>query len=399
MADIRANVDRFVMEWKDETAERAEAQTFWNEFLGCFGIKRRRVASFEKKATRASTANVGRIDVFWPGQMIAEHKSAGALSRDEEKAEAQANDYLLGGDIQPSEYPRYIISSDFQKIRLTDLEADGGPTSLTIHLTELRDRIEDFAWIAGYQARKFSTAAEESASVKAASIMADLYVALAGDQDIDYAEDKEEEDAQSLAVSILLTRLLFLLFGDDAGLWEKGLFEFFVEERTAEDGSDLGAQLNALFDMLNTREDRRSTHADELMLSFPYVNGDLFAGRQMTMFFDRAMRDALLHACRFDWSAISPAVFGSLFQAIKSRETRRAAGEHYTTENNILKTLEPLFLDDVRDRVKKAWNSAKQLHEIHDSFADMRYLDPAFMRNHGVSRDTHWPCPDLCMAR
>lgn len=377
LQDIRANVDRFVAEWKDETAERAESQTFWNEFLACFGVSRRRVATFEKAATRASTANTGHIDVFWPRMMIAEHKSAGILSRDEERAEAQADDYLLGGDIKSDEFPRYIVTSDFRKVRLTDLEGEGGRTSLTIDLVQLRDHIEDFAWIAGYEPRRFSSKAEEAASVKAAGIMANLYVALVGDQDLDYVEDEGDEDDQSLTASILLTRLLFMLFGDDAGLWEKGLFEDFVDTRTAEDGSDLGAQLNALFEILNTAEDRRSQHADEAMLHFPYVNGDLYKDRQATMFFDRKMRDALLDACHFDWTSISSAVFGSLFQAIKSKAARRAAGEHYTTETNILKTIEPLFLDDIRARVKKAWNSVKRLREVHDSFAAMRYLDPA----------------------
>lgn len=377
LQDIRANVDRFVAEWKDETAERAESQTFWNEFLACFGVSRRRVATFEKAATRASTANTGHIDVFWPRVMIAEHKSGGILSRDEERAEVQADDYLLGGDIGPEEFPRYIVTSDFQKLRLTDLDAESGRSTLTIELSKLRDHIEDFAWIAGYEARKFSSDAEEAASVKAAAIMANLYVALVGDKDLDYVEVEEEEDDQSLAVSILLTRLLFLLFGDDAGLWEKGLFEDFLDSRTQEDGSDLGSQLTALFEVLNTTESKRSARADEVMLQFPYVNGDLYDGREPTMFFDRTMRDALIDACHFDWTSISPAVFGSLFQAIKSKAARRASGEHYTTETNILKTIEPLFLDDVRARVKAAWNSPKRLREVHESFGQMRYLDPA----------------------
>lgn len=377
LQDIRTNVDRFVAEWKDETAEQAESQSFWNDFLSCFGIERRRVATFERRAKRASTANTGRIDVFWPRVMIAEQKSAGILTRDAERAESQADDYLLGGDIEPHEFPRYILTSDFQTMRLTDLEAEGGRRTLTIDLVQLRDHIEDFAWIAGYEARKFSTDEEQAASVKAAGIMANLYVALVGDTDLDNVTDQDDEDSQSLAASILLTRLLFLLFGDDAGLWEKGLFEDFIGSRTAEDGSDLGPQLNALFEILNTAEAKRSPRADEVMLQFPYVNGELYSGREPTMFFDRTMRVALIDACHFDWTSISPAVFGSLFQAIKSKAARRADGEHYTTETNILKTIEPLFLDDVRAKVAKAWNSAKALREVHDSFADMRYLDPA----------------------
>ena len=295
----------------------------------------------------------------------------------DDSAEQQANDYLVGGDIKPSEHPRYIITSDFQTIRLTDLEANIGSQTITFPLVDFSKHVEDFAWIAGYQARKFSTDEEEAASVKAANLMANLYVALTGDADEDIVEDADDESEKSLAVSIMMTRLLFLMFGDDAGLWERGLFNDFLVNRTESDGSDLGSQLNALFDILNTPEHRRSKKADAAMLAFPYVNGALFAGREATQFFDTTMHEALLEASAFEWTAISPAVFGSLFQAIKSKSARRADGEHYTTETNILKTLEPLFLDDIRADIQKAWNSVKRLRQLHATFAHKRYMDPA----------------------
>lgn len=373
--EIRARIDAFVTEWRDETSENSESQSFWNEFFNCFGINRRRVASYEKWATRASTGNRGRIDVFWPSVLIAEQKSAGAMKDD--SAEQQANDYLVGGDIKPSEHPRYIITSDFQTIRLTDLEATNGQQTITFPLTDFSKHVEDFAWIAGYQARKFSTDEEAAASVKAANLMANLYVALTGDADEDIVEKPDDESDQSLVVSVMMTRLLFLMFGDDAGLWERGLFHDFLINRTEPDGSDLGSQLNALFDVLNTPENRRSKKTDAAMLTFPHVNGALFGRHETTQFFDTKMRDALLEASAFEWTAISPAVFGSLFQAIKSKVARRADGEHYTTETNILKTLQPLFLDDIRADLKKAWNSPKKLRELHATFAAKRYLDPA----------------------
>lgn len=295
----------------------------------------------------------------------------------DDSAEAQATDYLVGGDISASEIPRYIITSDFQTIRLTDLDGDPDRRTLEFPLVDLAKHVEDFAWIAGYQHRKFSTDEEAAASVEAANLMADLYVALTGDADEEIVEDASEEESRSLTASILMTRLLFLLFGDDAGLWEKGIFEDFVENRTHEDGSDLGSQLNALFEVLNTPEDRRSGRLDEAMSRFPYVNGALFAAREQVQFFDQSMREALVSACQFDWTSISPAVFGSLFQSIKSKEARGADGEHYTTETNILKTLEPLFLDEIRADVKSAWNSASKLRNLHETFESFRYLDPA----------------------
>ena len=375
LSEIHVRIDKFVGEWATETSERAEAQSFWNEFLTCFGISRREVASFELAAPRASTGGTGRIDMFWPKVLIAEHKSAGAMKED--SAEIQAQDYLHGGGISRAEYPRYIVTSDFATIRITDLEAEPGQRTLTIPLTALSANVESFAWIAGYQRRKFSTAEEEAASIKAANLMANLYVALTGDADEELVKDEAEEDDHSLMVSVMMTRLLFLMFGDDAGLWEKSLFDNFVKDRTEKDGSDLGSQLNALFEVLNTPENRRSNKTDPAMLAFPYVNGALFGGREATQFFDTKMRDALLDASAFEWTAISPAVFGSLFQAIKSKASRRADGEHYTTETNILKTLEPLFLDEMRAQLKTAWNSPKKLRDLHDTFANKRYMDPA----------------------
>lgn len=373
--EIRTRIDRFVFEWKDETSERAEAQTFWNELLDCFGISRRRVAVFEQRARRASTGNSGRIDVFWPGVLIAEHKSAGEMKKD--RAYKQASDYLEGGDISDPAFPRYIITSDFQNFRVTDLEAPVDQQTVTFPLTDLAKHINHLSWIAGYSSRRFSTEEAEAASIKAAKIMSDLYVALAGDLDTELVIDESEEDQKSLTASVLLTRLLFLLYGDDAGLWEKGLFDEFLRNRTVDDGSDLGSQLNTLFDILNTPEDKRDDRANPEFLAFPYVNGDLYAKREPTQFFDSKMRSALMAAADFDWTSISPAVFGSLFQSVKSKEARRSDGEHYTTEENILKTIEPLFLDDVRAKVKASWNSANRLRELHNSFANFRYLDPA----------------------
>lgn len=375
LIEVRSRVDEFVAEWRDETSENSESQSFWNDFFSCFGINRRRVVSYEKWATRASTGGKGRIDVFWPGVLIAEQKSLGAMKED--SAEQQANDYLVGGDIKPHEHPRYIISSDFATIRLTDLEAEPDKQTITFPLAEFAKHVDDFTWLAGYQARKFSTEEEAAASVKAAKLMANLYVALTGDADEELVADEDEENDQSLTVSVMMTRLLFLMFGDDAGLWEKGLFDDFLKTRTEEDGSDLGGQLNALFEVLNTSERKRSNKTDPAMLAFPYVNGALFGGREATQFFDTKMRTALLEASAFEWTAISPAVFGSLFQAIKSKESRRADGEHYTTETNILKTLEPLFLDEVRADLKNAWNSPRKLQDLHATFADKRYMDPA----------------------
>ncbi|MFZ2273032.1 class I SAM-dependent DNA methyltransferase, partial [Corynebacterium variabile] len=194
----------------------------------------------------------------------------------------------------------------------------------------------------------------------------------------DAPTDPEEEDWQVQKTSVFLTRVLFLLYGDDAGLWEEDLFYRFVLYDTTPD--NLGGQLAQLFQVLNTPENRRR-HVPDSMAKFPYVNGGLFADSWPSEFFTAQMHEALLAACRFHWTRISPAVFGSMFQLVKSKEARRADGEHYTTETNILKVIEPLFLDELRDKARRLIHnkstSAKDLREFRDSLAEMIFLDPA----------------------
>ncbi|NDG66538.1 MAG: class I SAM-dependent DNA methyltransferase, partial [Actinobacteria bacterium] len=172
-------------------------------------------------------------------------------------------------------------------------------------------------------------------------------------------------------------RLLLLMFADDTGMWEKGLFSEFIETRTQPDGSDLGAQLAMLFQVLDKAETARPATMDELLLRFPYVNGHLFSDRIDIPSFDKAMRDELVRCTEFDWSKISPAVFGSLFQAVKSKEARRTLGEHYTTEHNILRALAPLFLDDLWVEYESVRDNVQRLERLHDKIANIRVLDPA----------------------
>ena len=387
LGEIRLNAQRFAVDWKGVDSEKAESQSFWNDLLAVFGVsRRRRGVLFERRARRADTGQYGFIDVFWPGLMLAEQKSGGKIvtpaDGGESNAEGQASAYLNGGDITDKEFPRYVITSDFHTIQITDLELQHGDSgrTLTFPTAELQDHVEDLSFLAGYEPRSFYARDQEEASIQAASLMAALYVAATGDASQDFTVSPEDEDAISFEASLLMTRLLFLLFGDDAGLWERGAFTRFIQERTAEDGSDLGAQLQALFDVLNTPEARRNARTDETLLSFPYVNGGLYEDRRPVQYFDQAMRAALVRSCAFDWTSISPAVFGSLFQSIKSREARRGDGEHYTSEENILKTLSPLFLDDVKGQIANARNKYDErarLRALWATFKDQRYLDPA----------------------
>jgi len=356
--DIRAAAGAFVDRWVDTTKENAEAQTFWNEFLSIFGIDRKRVASFEQRAQRSSTGSAGRIDLFWPGTLVAEHKSRG---RDLGEAEAQALDYLDSMDV--ADFPGVVVTSDFAHLRILDLGGDNTP--FTFPLTDLVTEIDRFGFIAGYSKRDFTAVAEEQANAKAALLMGRLFEQLS----------KNGYDGHD--ASVFLTRLLFLLFGDDTGMWEKSLFAEYVQSRTAVDGSDLGAALTLLFQTLDKPGDTRAKALDAFLLRFPYVNGGLFHARIDIPAFDREMRDELVACSAFDWGSISPAIFGSMFQAVKSKEARRELGEHYTSEQNILRVIGPLFLDELRDDLDKARTSIPRLKRLRTRLGALRFLDPA----------------------
>ena len=162
--DIRARAVAFSAEWRGETSENAEAQTFWNEWFEVFGLKRRRVATFEATAKRSSTGGRGRIDAFWPGQIAVEHKSAG---KSLEEAEKQALDYL--NSLDDVAQPRMVITSDFASFRVLDLETG---KSETFPLADFPDHVGTFGFVAGYQSRTFQP--EDKVNIKAAEMMVGL---------------------------------------------------------------------------------------------------------------------------------------------------------------------------------------------------------------------------------
>ncbi len=358
--DIRLSAQRFAGEWAGETQERAEAQTFWTEFLLIFGVNRRGVrAAFERHARRGSTGGAGFIDLLWPNMLLAEHKSGG---HDLDKAMDQALDYI--DSLEDVEKPRLLVVCNFHRMRVLDLddqEPAGGPFEFL--LDELPEHIDRFLSLAGYSTRRFDD--EDPVNIEAAEILGRVHIEL------------EASGYPLHELGIVTVRLLFVLFGDDAGLWPRNQFADFLRDRTAEDGSDLGMWLNRLFDVLDTPDAQRTRSLDEDLAEFPYVNGGLFSERVLPTDTTRATRSALLEACTFDWSQISPAIFGSMFQSIMDRKARRQIGAQYTAERNIMKVIEPLFLDDLRAELAAAGRSRQRLTKLHEKLGGLTVLDPA----------------------
>ena len=364
---IRERCVKFAYDWSDCVGdEKQDGHEFMRELMKCFGITKRKAISYERRSNRASTGRQGYIDALIPGKALIEMKSAG---KDLDKAEEQALDYIH--DLADVETPRLLIISDFRRIRIVDLDSEKASDGLgdagrtEFRLAQLPDHVDDLKFLAGYGMVQVGSREQEEASIRAARVMADLYEALDGSGYSDHE------------ASVFLIRTLFCLYGDDAGLWERDLFAEFLVTRTGEDGSDLGAQLALLYQTLNTPVERRQSTLDELIARFPYVNGGIFAEPLSIPSFSSAMRDELMRACAFDWSGISPAVFGSLFQAVKSPEARRKLGEHYTSETNILKTLGPLFLDELRQKFADHVHDTKELKALREELGELRIMDPA----------------------
>jgi hypothetical protein len=367
--EIRERALAFAREWADVTSERGEAQTFWNEFFNVFGVSRRRLATFEEfvkparqrwkrecPAGASTPSGRGFIDLYWRGKLIAEHKSRG---KDLDTAYRQALGYFDG--LPERDLPRYVIVSDFARIRLYDLDRG---EHWDVSLEDFPKHIGRFTFIAGYAPHP--ACEEDPVNVKAAERLGRLHDRL------------KASGYTGRPLEVLLVRLLFCAFAEDTTIFEPpGCFHDYIETVTAEDGSDLGARLAELFQVLNTPVEKRQRNLDERLATFPYVNGKLFEEVLPIAAFDSGMREALLDCCALDWSGISPAIFGSLFQSVMDAKARRNLGAHYTSERNILKLIGPLFLDELRAEFVRVKRSKNRLFELHKKLAGLKFLDPA----------------------
>jgi hypothetical protein len=356
--EIRRRAKTFSEEWKDAHYERGQTQTFYNEFFEIFGIKRKQVAIYEQRVKLLNNKH-GFIDLFWPGTLLIEQKSS---NLDLGRAQGQALDYVQG--LHETEQPRWVLTCDFQTWVLLDLETR---TELRFPLADLHRRITAFDFMLG---RRVTFETQAGVTIKAAELMGKLHDAL------------EETGYVGHDLEQLLVRLLFCLFADDTGIFQpKDLFLQLIDNDTRPDGSDVGRVLNDLFDVLDTPENARQSTLQAELNQFPYVNGRLFAGRLRTPHFTKAMRDHLLDAARHDWSGVSPAIFGSLFQSVMDARERRARGAHYTTEANILKVIGPLFLDDLKAElagvIARKTGRDRALAEFQNKLTRLTFFDPA----------------------
>jgi hypothetical protein len=353
--EIKSRALLFSKTWADACNEDSQAKPFWIDFFEIFGITNKRVATFELNVKKLGGAQ-GFVDLFWPGVLLVEHKSRGKSLDD---AVDQAIGYLH--NLPERDLPQLVVVCDFARFRVRILAT--GET-VEFELKHLHKHVKLFGLLAGYKVQDIR--AEDPVNIKAAERMGRLHDAL------------KASGYSGHALEVLLVRLLFCLFADDTGIFQPAQsFRDFVEERTAPDGSDLGPRLGQLFQALNTHEGQRSKNIDEQLSKFAYINGRLFEETLPMADFSTTMREALLDACALDWSAISPAIFGSLFQSIMDEKARRNLGAHYTSEANILKLIKPLFLDELHGEFERVKGNRNKLFEFHKKLRQLTFFDPA----------------------
>lgn len=352
--EIETRAAAFSTRWRDCSGdERQYGQTFEKDFMQVFGVDW--LEGLHEYQVYLSDGSPNYIDYLLPGKILIEMKSKGKSLA---TAYSKAMSYVRA--LKPEEVPVLLMVCDFDQVQVWNLKKDHSYKPFRVRQLKAHTRI--FSLLAGYGAEA-EEATEIEVNTEASYKMARIHDAL---RDNGYVGHELE---------VFLVRLLFCLFADDAGIFEKGLFQKYIED-TREDGGDLSARLNELFWVLNTPESGRMKTLPEDLKRFRYINGSIFKDPLPPAAFDRKMREALIAVSRdFDWTQISPSIFGAMFQGVMDPEARRALGAHYTSRENILKVIRPLFLDALYDQFERSKATTKELKSFQDKLACLQFLD------------------------
>ena len=358
--EIRVRASEFVIRWLGQGYEKGQTQLFYQDFFSLFDIPVRKVGIFEQQVTLLS-GTTGYIDLFWKGVLLVEQKSAG---KSLVVAKQQALDYCTV--LKNYELPRYILLCDFQTFELFDLEED---VVVKFELADLPKFVENFGFMMGVQKRTFKD--QDPVNIQASELVGKIHDGL------------KKSGYKSPNLEKILVRIVFCMFADDTGIFEsRDNFLDLLESQIQANNYNIGQTLVHLFQTLIQPISDRETILDQRLNEFPYVDGGLFDEQSEIPSFSKEMALNLIEACKFDWSVISPAIFGSLFQFVMDKEERRKQGAHYTTEKNILKVLEPLFLTDLRNELTRIMDSKgthrrTRLKEFQVKLSKLTFFDPA----------------------
>lgn len=378
--EIRKQAKEFANFWADKGYEKGQSQVFWltllNKVLGVDNPEQ--YISFEDKVMLDHTS-------FIDGYISATHVLIEQKSRDRDlrKAIRQADGTLLtpfqqakrySADLPYSKRPRWIITCNFQEFLIYDMEKPNGEPE-SILLKNLPKEYYRLQFIVNSQNENIKK--EMEISIKAGEIVGILYDAL-----LKQYNEKDEQELKSL--NELCVRLVFCLYAEDSGLFgEKLAFHNYLQSFQVK---DTRRALIDLFKVLDTKIEDRDKYLDDELAKFPYVNGGLFANEKIIIpHLTDEIIDILLHKAseNFDWSEISPTIFGAVFESTLNPETRRSGGMHYTSIENIHKVIDPLFLDNLKDELEKIKEikvektRKQQLEAFRNKLSTLTFLDPA----------------------
>lgn len=347
----------FVKEHEKDSDEKQQAQMWVRDFLELFGVPYQKIKlGFEWRVNIGGTTKF--VDHLLNGTLLIEMKSRG---KDLDKAKSQAYRYVM--NLSNEDLPRYILLSNFNRIRLYNLSSDN---TWDFPVTDLPKYIDQFVFLVGKHIDV--TIPKNPVNEEAAKMMETLHKKL--------LESKYPRNDSDL----LMTRVVFCLFADDSGIFQQDQFMNYLLNETRVDGSDLVDRLAVLFQVLNTPENERFQL--DVLKKFPYINGGLFEHPQLTgLPLTTEIRTHLIETSKLDWSRISPVIFGSMFEAAMDDKRRHNLGAHYTSEINITKVINSLFLDDLRKEFEHICTlkhgRESRLIEFHNKLSNLQFLDPA----------------------
>ena len=377
----RAAAKAFAKNWKDRGYEKGDSQIFWVELLTTvFGVTEiSRFISFEDQVHLDHTSFIdGYIEKT---HVMIEQKS---INKSLTAAIRQSDGSMLtpfeqakrySSELPYSKRPRWIVTSNFQSFYIYDMEKPGGDPEI-IQLEDLEKEYYRLQFLVDEGNTNLQR--EMEVSIAAGEIVGLLYDALAKQ----YVDPTTERAMKSL--NILCVRIVFCLYAEDAGIFgQHGMFHDYLEEF---DAKHMRKAVIELFQVLDTKPEDRDPYMEDALAAFPYVNGGLFANENIEIpQFTDEIRNLLLEKASsdFDWSEISPTIFGAVFESTLNPETRRSGGMHYTSIENIHKVIDPLFLDDLKNELREIQQITvqrtkdKKLRDFQMKLSNLRWLDPA----------------------
>lgn len=380
-SEQRAAAKKFAAEWTGRGYEKGDTQLFWISLLShVFGVQD--TDSYIRFEDRVQLEHESFIDVRIPAaKVLIEQKS---LNKDLSKPIRQSDGSLLTpfqqakryiANLPLSAHPRYVITCNFAEFWIYDMEQPNGEPAI-VKLADLPKEYYRLSFIATPE--NVHIKKEMEVSIQAGNLVGEMYDALREQ----YIDPDSEHTMKSL--NVLCVRLVFCLYAEDAGLF--GGHAMFHDYLTSFRPENVRRALMDLFKVLDQRPEDRDPYMDDKLAAFPYVNGGLFADENIEI--PRITADIvelLVTKCseEFDWSDISPTIFGAVFESTLNPETRRSGGMHYTSIENIHKVIDPLFLDELKNefrtirdiKVKKTRNA--RLRAFQDKLAGLSFLDPA----------------------